>query len=345
MNNNILRTGKVKTIKDVINAIAHNLRMQMQGNIDAKKSHLNQVLVNSLNADLKSKTDFSDKLSEHYKSLGVQERSDNVRMMEFVVSASPEFFRGMPKAKIEEWANSQVDFMKKEFGAQLKLAVLHLDEKTPHLHIMIGTELKSIKKYKNRYGTTEKESWSLNAKRYGKQFLIDLHTRHAEHNEKFGLKRGVRGSMKNHTSLKEYYKMVDKALSTDYELTIEKVIDSLETGYFGKVSLDELREKFKPMLNTLLRQNKALKEKFSIEIKELAEKLAAREIELTAKEAQLNLKQQSQNLKFTEIDKLRKEKESQAKQIEVLTLQNEELIKQLPKPKLASNHSQFLKKA
>jgi hypothetical protein len=205
--------------------------------------------------------------------------------------------------------------------------------------------LKSIKKYKNRYGTTEKESWSLNAKRYGKQFLIDLHTRHAENNQKFGLKRGVRGSMKNHTSLKEYYKMVDRALSIDYELTIEKVIDSLETGYFGKVSLDELREKFKPMLNTLLRQNKALKEKFSLEIKEWAEKLAGKEIELTAKEAQLSLKQQSQNLKFTEIDRLRNENKELTKANQDLTLQNEELLKKLPRPKAAANQFNFQKKA
>jgi Plasmid recombination enzyme len=236
--------------------------------------------------------------------------------------------------------------MKKEFGDQIKIAVLHLDEKTPHLHFMIGTELKSVKTTKNRYGATQKENWSLNAKRYDPDFLRGLHDRHAEHNKKFELKRGVKGSMRKHTSLKKFYNIVDKALSTDYEKAIEKTIQSLETGFLtGKVSIEDLREKFKPAINTMFKQNKVIQEKFALDIKGWAEKLAAKEIELTAKEDQLNLKQQSQNLKFTEIDKLRKEKTVLIKANEELALQNEELARQLPRPKGAANQPEFKRKA
>jgi len=281
MNNNILRTEKVKSRGQITQAAEHNFRLRDQANIDPAKTHLNKILLNSLGVDTNRASDLQEKLTAFYDGLGVKERSDNVLMMEFIVSASPEFFEKKTLAQVEGWAKHQVDFFEKKFPGQVKIAVLHLDEKTPHLHFMIGTELESVKKYKNQKGEFFKKSWSLNAKRYDKQFLIDLHTEHAKHNEKFGLKRGVKGSMRNHTSLKEFYKIVDKALKADYGKQIEKSIQSLETGLLsGKVSIEEVREKFKPTINGILKQNKVLKEKFALDVKKWAEDLSKREAEL-----------------------------------------------------------------
>lgn len=281
MNNNILRTEKVKSRQQITEAAEHNFRIRTQNNIDSSRTHLNQILVNTLSVDTNIASDLQKKLSDYYTSLGVKEKSDNVLMMEFIVSASPEFFSGKKMSEIKEWANHQVEFFKKEFGDQLKVAVLHLDEKTPHLHFMIGTEMKSVKKYKNRYGVSEKETWSLNAKRYDPEFLTGLHDRHAQWNKKYGLKRGVKGSMRQHKSLKEFYRMVDKAMNADYENQIEKIIESMDTGMFsGKVSIEEVREKFAPLINKTLKQNKALREKYKLELKEWAVALSEREKDL-----------------------------------------------------------------
>jgi hypothetical protein len=281
MHNNILRTEKVKSRGQITQAAEHNFRLREQANIDPAKSYLNKILVNSLDIDTSKASDLQEKLSVFYEGLGVKERSDNVLMMEFIVSASPEFFEGKTPKAVEAWAKHQVDFFEKKFPGQVKIAVLHLDEKTPHLHFMVGTEFESVKKYKNQKGEFFKKSWSLNAKRYDRQFLIDLHTEHAKHNEKFGLRRGVKGSMRKHTSLKEFYKIVDKALNADYGKQIEKSIQSLETGLLsGKVSIDEVREKFAPTVNGILKQNKVLKEKFALDVKKWAEELSKREAEL-----------------------------------------------------------------
>ena len=87
--------------------------------------------------------------------------------------------------------------------------------------------------------------------------------------------------MRNHTSLKEFYGIVDKALKADYGKQIEKSIQALETGLLsGKVSIEEVREKFKPTINGILKQNKVLKEKFALDVKKWAEDLAKREAEL-----------------------------------------------------------------
>ena len=75
--------------------------------------------------------------------------------------------------------------------------------------------------------------------------------------------------------------LTDKALKADYGKQIEKSIQSLETGLLsGKVSIEEVREKFKPTINGILKQNKALKEKFALDVKKWAEDLAKKEAEL-----------------------------------------------------------------
>lgn len=288
MNNNILRTEKVKTRKQLTDAAEHNLRLREQANIDPKKSHLNQVLVNSLDVDLNKASSLNEKLTAFYTDLGVKEKKDNVLMMEFVISASPDFFVKKSKKEIDEWASHQVAFMKNEFKDQVKLAILHLDEKTPHLHFMISTEHKTVKKYKNQKGEFHKETVSLCSRRYNREFLRTLHDRHAVWNEKFKLKRGVKGSMRKHRSLKEFYSLVDKALNSDYEKTIETTIKSLETSFLSnKVSMEEIREKFAPMLNGLLKQTKALKTKYAMEIKDWAEDLQSKETDLKDREEQV----------------------------------------------------------
>lgn len=293
MNNNILRTAKIKSRGKITEAAEHNLRLRTQHNIDRSKSNQNLVLVNSLNVDLKKASSLQEKLSEHYNSLEIKEKKDNVLMMEFMVSASPEFFEKMEPSKIKEWAEHQVEFFKKEFGDQVKIAVLHLDEKTPHLHFMIGTELESVKRYKNQKGEFFKKSWSLNAKRYDPQFLIELHDRHAIWNKKYKLQRGVKGSMRKNKSLKEFYKVVNDALNADYSKKIESVIDSLETSFLSKkVSIEEIREKFKPVINSLLKQNKVLKEKFAVDFKKWASDLTEVQSKLKLEREELKQKRE-----------------------------------------------------
>ena len=148
--------------------------------------------------------------------------SNNVLLLEFVVSASPEFFKSPNIDEVKQWANSQVEFFKKEFGEQVKHAVLHLDEKTPHIHFLISTEQKTTKRYKNQFGEFHKETYSLNAKRYNKAFLIELHTRHAEHNKPYGLKRGERGSFRKHKPLKEFYADADLFASKKKDIENKK---------------------------------------------------------------------------------------------------------------------------
>ena len=101
--------------------------------------------------------------------------------MEFVLTASPEFFKNNPKSN---WAQHQLEFIKNEWGDNCKLAVIHKDESTDHIHVVVSTEETKTQRFKNRYGEGEKSVTSLNAKRFDRKYLIDLQTRYAKHNEK-----------------------------------------------------------------------------------------------------------------------------------------------------------------
>jgi len=210
MSYNIMRTKKIKDRSAITSTAAHNFRIRQQGNIDETRSHLNRVLWNPMQVNLKHADALQKAITGHYEKLGVKERKNSVLAQEYIISASPEFFEGLSEEQVGLWAEHQVKFMKTEFGDNLQIAVLHLDEKTPHLHFLLSCEEKSVKRYKNQKGEFFKEGFSLNAKRWGPEFLKNLHTRHAEHNQILGLKRGKPNSGAVHKPLKEHYQELNQ---------------------------------------------------------------------------------------------------------------------------------------
>lgn len=64
--------------------------------------------------------------------------------VQIVISASPEFFRDDPsevgtwnKEKLRRWKQSTLAWLKKEYGDDLAHVALHLDEDTPHMHVLV----------------------------------------------------------------------------------------------------------------------------------------------------------------------------------------------------------------
>ena len=63
------------------------------------------------------------------------------------------FFKDMSKEEIIRWANCCMDFVYNDLGytkEQVLHAILHLDEKTPHIHCVV---VPLIKKYDKRTNT------------------------------------------------------------------------------------------------------------------------------------------------------------------------------------------------
>ncbi|WP_176316976.1 MobV family relaxase [Burkholderia vietnamiensis] len=129
-----------------------------------------------------------------------QRRKDAVLAIEQVLTASPEYFTfgtkgGWNKSRLKVWANSALEWLKREHGENLVAVTLHLDETSPHLHAII---------------TPLTPDGRLCAKEYtARKRLVDWQTSYAAAVASLGLQRGLRGSQATHSELKSFRRLID----------------------------------------------------------------------------------------------------------------------------------------
>jgi len=70
------------------------------------------------------------------ESAGCRTRKDSVRFVDTLITASPDFFNGKKRDEIRAYFQTAVDFLSKKIGrGNIFTAVVHLDERTPHMHL------------------------------------------------------------------------------------------------------------------------------------------------------------------------------------------------------------------
>ena len=80
---------------------------------------------------------YSRKIKELIKEYGCKTRKDSVKLVETLITASPEFMNRLSKGEQREYFERAVKFMKDEIGEdRIISAVVHMDEATPHMHLV-----------------------------------------------------------------------------------------------------------------------------------------------------------------------------------------------------------------
>ena len=128
----ILRFAKYKG-PEIGHIESHNERTKEKyasnPDVDMSRSHLNFHLVTP---QRKYRAEAEKQIAE----AGCRTRSDSVRVVEALVTASPEFFKGKKKVEVRAYFNEALDFMQKHQSKDTIIsAVVHMDEKTPHMHL------------------------------------------------------------------------------------------------------------------------------------------------------------------------------------------------------------------
>ncbi len=128
----ILRFAKYKG-PEIANIEAHNERTKEKyasnPDIDPSRSHLNFHLI-------EPERRYRAEAERQIKEAGCRTRSDSVRLVEALVTASPEFFQGKKKAEIKAFFQEAVTFIQRHQDPKtIVSAAVHLDEKTPHMHL------------------------------------------------------------------------------------------------------------------------------------------------------------------------------------------------------------------
>ena len=128
----ILRFAKYKG-PEIGHIESHNERTKEKyasnPDVDTARSHLNFHLVTP---QRKYRAEAEKQIAEAV----CRTRSDSVRVVEALVTASPEFFKGKKKSEVKAYFQEALDFIREHQNPKTIIsAVVHMDEKTPHMHL------------------------------------------------------------------------------------------------------------------------------------------------------------------------------------------------------------------
>lgn len=155
---------------------------------DPSRTHLN-IEIKTPYSDMKLEKGIDARIKDGYTGKKAI-RKDAVKFMPMVMTGSHkemlEIFKD--EAKSDLWIKKNIQFAAKEFGKDnIVKATLHMDEKTPHLHIVV---------------VPLTEDGRLSAKEMfgGVLQLSERQDRYADAMKEFGLERGIKGAKAVHTS-------------------------------------------------------------------------------------------------------------------------------------------------
>lgn len=203
----ILRTAKLKSLGNVAASLSHTYRTRETHNADPQRYDDNtlerspQAVLDDLKAKLPDKR-----------------RKDAVLCIEYMVSASPQWFEGKPREQQDAYFENAKRWLIERHGAANVLDFsIHRDEKSPHAVAYV----------------VPLDEGKLNAKKWlgGRAALSAMQTDFAKRvGHGHGLERGIEGSKATHTTVKEFY----AALNAPQHLRLSLSTETLEPQQIGK---------------------------------------------------------------------------------------------------------------
>jgi 5S rRNA maturation endonuclease (ribonuclease M5) len=194
----IFRIEKLKSWSSVGASGAHNHRLRETKNADPSKKNIE--IIGPPHG--MSVVEFAQQKLKDTKI-----RSNAVLGVEVLLTASPEYFRpenpklhgSYDEKKLQAWREAMEPWIKEKFPHAVS-AVLHLDEATPHYHVIdLPLDARGKLNCREKFG--------------GKEKLADWQTEAARVVAKLGIERGVPGSTATHTAVKKYYGAAMKSSS------------------------------------------------------------------------------------------------------------------------------------
>ncbi len=243
-----IQINKAKGSADT-GASDHIERKTIPKNADPTRTHLNRELVEFPDGV----SDRTEAISHRIRTAGIKRKitPDQVRAIRIVLSGTHEdMMKIQDKGRLDEWCDDNLQWLQRSFGNEnTVLAVLHMDEHTPHIHatvvpIVTGERRKAKKKQEDGKRSYRKKANIVRLCAYDvltREKLVTYHDSYAKAMEKYGLQRGVRGSEARHTTTAQYYR--DLKRQTD---ELEANVQQLQTEQQqAEQQLDEVRQEVK----------------------------------------------------------------------------------------------------
>jgi len=206
---------------------------------NADKNIENEILIGDKNVMQNVKSYIKD----------VKLRKNSVIARGLLMTASPNFFKGMSERDLQLWKDDNIKFLKDNFGGNCIYSILHKDEKTWHIHSLIVPKFYNDKKKTHILSNTRYFDGIDKFRQWQDNYSNSIR----EHFK--SLNRGIRYSKQKHIEIKTYYSLINQKLNTnnlsqvmakakDYELqeikikAIEKTLQVYK-NYNSKNSLEK----------------------------------------------------------------------------------------------------------
>lgn len=202
----VCHCAKLKS-ENIRESYNHNYRISEAPNADESKSELNRVLVDKLNGQTYEEA--TAEMVRELRSEGLMDRkprSDAVLGIEVMLTFSAEDAKNI---NLDDWTRACTEWLNEQFNSKdgyrtdnVRSAILHLDESTPHIHAYI---------------VPIDEKGHLNAKVYldGRATMREMQTSFAEKMKEFNLERGRERSVASHENIKDYYAHIQDSVSAE----------------------------------------------------------------------------------------------------------------------------------
>lgn len=216
---------------------AHIERSVIPKNADPTRTHLNRQLI-----------EYPDGVND--RSAAIQRRleeanltrkigSNQVRAIRINVSGTPEDMERIEReGRLDEWCADNLRYFRNTFGADnIVSAHLHMDERTPHIHLTLVPIVEGERKRRKREEQAKKRyrkkpantvrlcaddiMTRLKLKSYQDSYAVAM--------AKYGMLRGIDGSEARHKSTQQYYRDTFK-LANDLKAEVMDLQEQQETA-------------------------------------------------------------------------------------------------------------------
>ena len=197
---------------------AHIERFIIPKNADPTRTHLNRRLIEYPDGV----KDRSAAIQRRLEEAGLTRKvgSNQVRAIRINVSATHEDMERIQReGRLNEWCADNLRYFADTFGKEnIVAAHLHMDEKTPHMHVTLVPIVKGERKRrkreeqaKKRYRKKPADSVRLCADDIMSRLkLKSYQDSYAAAMAKYGLQRGIDGSEARHVSTQQYYRDIKR---------------------------------------------------------------------------------------------------------------------------------------
>ncbi len=230
----IMRMNKLKGLGATARSLQHNFREVETPNADMERSTANIHSVSGTDEAL-------GLLRRRLESLDRKVRKDAVTCVEYLMTASPEWFASADQDQKDAFFEGSREWLEDKYGKENIVSFsIHQDETTPHIAAHVAPITKD-----GRLSAKE----LIGAK---KQMQEDQTSFAAKH-EHIGLERGVMGSKAVHQDIKAYYASVNKAKNEEmrvkerfYQSIPEKKMFENPKSHKKRIA-ESLNEEFKDL--------------------------------------------------------------------------------------------------